>query len=254
MEVKPAQIAATAFMVGYIFFAVTGSYLVYDRINCDSKHYFIKHFENFSSPHSGKPNNDLFGKYGFVSMENVEEPQASFQDRYCAAGLHGFFSTVALFVLGLAVVIYRLLNGVKTRRVKHIHVCLHLLSVILFAISYYYVYFVEYYVAYDRYNFHKYTSLFACAMYLIQYILGWIIFLFQSNIELRLTFAPYHDVFGVWLLVCLVACCLSGKRFANSDYTSENQINFVCLTFISFSLILVIVINPYFEWDLVGHI
>lgn len=69
--------------------------------------------------------------------------------------------------------------------------------------------------------------------------------------RVRLMFAPFHDVFGIWLLIAMVACIYSGKRFAKIDYKPDEQLAHYAMTFISYSFVLVVVLNPYFEWELV---
>lgn len=161
---------------------------------------------------------------------------------------------------------------------------LHLLALALFVVGCYFLFVKEYNVTYDVYRFHAYSAMFVGAMYLLQvrqvvgyrcehinnlfkkllfthtYMhtyfhsklsVGLTIFVFQRNQRLRLAFAPFHDIFGIWLIVGLVACALSGKRFAQSDYKMNNQLAYYCLTFVSYSFVLIVVLNPYFEWDLV---
>lgn len=84
MKIRPSQVAATAFMVGYTLFGLICVNLVYTRKNCNSVFYF---------------------SFGYLSTttENarlVEQPQALFEDRYCAGSLHGFYSSLSMFVFG----------------------------------------------------------------------------------------------------------------------------------------------------------
>ncbi|XP_037819018.1 uncharacterized protein LOC119608610 [Lucilia sericata] len=239
MKIRPAQVAAFAFMVGYTIFGLMCLKLVYNRQSCNGSFYLTKAY-------------NVWPIYHFFFGQQIHA-EALFDDRYCAGSLHGFLSCVSTYVLGYAVAVYRLLNGFRTRFVKLLHVGLHAISFAFFICGYFILYFTEYYVENDFNHFHAYTSIFVCCMYLSQIIVGLSLFLFQRNIQLRLKFAPFHDVFGIWLIIALVACCLSGKRYAQVDYTKNNQHAFYSLTFVSYSFLLIVVLNPFFEWDLVGH-
>ncbi|XP_065359925.1 uncharacterized protein LOC135953840 [Calliphora vicina] len=239
MEIKPSQVAAIAFMLGYTIFGLICIKLVYTRMHCKSPFYFTEY-------HSTLP---VIRTHTNVTL--VEPPQALFDDRYCAGSLHGFFSSLSTFILGYAVVIYRLLNGTRTRFVKLVHAGLHGIALVLFVVGYLFLFFAEYMILHDLNRFHAITSMFASYMFLLQLAVGLSVFLFQRNVQLRLMFAPFHDVFGIWLLIILVACCLSGKRNTQIDYELNNQYAYYSLTFVSYSFVLIVVLNPYFEWDLV---
>lgn len=91
MEIKPQQIAAAVFMLGYTLFGLMSLQLVANRQHCKSSMYHFHFFRNYTI------------KGFFLQDEGgipVEKPQASFDNRYCAGGLHGFFSCLAVFILG----------------------------------------------------------------------------------------------------------------------------------------------------------
>ncbi|XP_046806963.1 putative transmembrane ascorbate-dependent reductase CYB561 homolog [Lucilia cuprina] len=238
MKIKPAQVAAFAFMMGYTIFGLMCLKLVYNRQSCNGSFYLTKGYQWFTT--------GIIGPHIQVDV--------LFDNRFCAGSLHGFLSCASTYVLGYAVAVYRLFNGFRTRFVKLLHVGLHAISLAFFACGYFILYFAEYNVEYDYNKFHAYTSIFVCCMYLLQIIVGLSTFFLQRNIQLRLKFAPFHDVFGIWLIIALVACCISGKHYALIDYTKMNQNAFYSLTFVSYSFLLIVVLNPFFEWDLVGHI
>lgn len=92
MEIKPQQIAAAVFMLGYTLFGLMSLQLVTNRENCKSSMYHIHYFRNYTKR----------SVYQWLNEDGipVEIPQASFDNRYCAGDLHGFFSCLAVFILG----------------------------------------------------------------------------------------------------------------------------------------------------------
>uniref|UniRef100_A0A1A9WTJ4 Cytochrome b561 domain-containing protein n=1 Tax=Glossina brevipalpis TaxID=37001 RepID=A0A1A9WTJ4_9MUSC len=70
--------------------------------------------------------------------------------------------------------------------------------------------------------------------------------------NMRQFIAPFHDIIGIFIFICLVGACLSGKRGLRNDYVHFNMILYYVLTYIAYVIILYILLSPYYEWALVG--
>ncbi|XP_075166918.1 uncharacterized protein LOC142239036 [Haematobia irritans] len=231
--------------------------LVMDRHGCDSDHYFNGNASFFITSFRINPK----GRSAWEEVppwendiEIIPSPEKRIFNRYCAGGYHGILTLIGTLLIGFTIVIYRLLIGTRTRVLKYIHMSLHAITILLFSLGIWCIYNQEFIITYptrgEPHGIHAYV---VYGIFCGQFILGAMVFTYTyPNAKLRRYFAPFHDVIGIWLFICCVACCISGRRQAHFDYLPSKT--FYGVAYTAFSCILIIVVSPWFDWDLVGPV
>ncbi|XP_011294519.1 uncharacterized protein LOC101898276 [Musca domestica] len=251
---RSSQVVAGILLTPYVACGVALCLLILDRPHCDSTYYF----SGSADPEGGGGGGDAAApadEAGLVAdnSDAVLQPQKYLDQRYCAGGYHGLLCVIGTLLMGFTIIIYRLLIGTRTRTVKYIHLLLHLITLSLFVASFWCVEYHMHNIFYYRFEIHTVTSLVVFLIFLIQFIVAAMIFTYlYPNTKLRLYFAPFHDILGIWLFICFVSCLISGKRYAQMDYVASNQILFYGLSYAAFTFILIVILSPFFEWDMVG--
>ncbi|XP_073839102.1 uncharacterized protein [Musca autumnalis] len=275
---RTSQIVAGTLLIPYIACGVALCILILDRQHCDSTYYFsgspdpegggeaagggeaggersAKDQGGEAAPPSPPPEAPEGDKTRLVDENDnvIPEPQKYLDHRYCAGGYHGLFCLLATLLMGFTIIIYRLMIGIRTRTVKYIHLILHFTTIGLFCASFWCVENHMHNVFYYKFDYHFTTSIVVFLIFMIQFIVAAMIFTYlYPNTKLRLYFAPFHDIIGIWLFICFVACLISGKRSAQMDYVASNSILFYGLSYAAFTCILIVILSPFFEWDMVG--
>lgn len=71
----------------------------------------------------------------------------------------------------------------------------------------------------------------------------------------RIFAAPFHNIVGVWIYVCMVGIAMTGwyhERYTNSEeFYRQHRIYTLCLMSSTF-LVMGLVLFPYFQWELVS--
>uniref|UniRef100_A0A1A9V9F8 Cytochrome b561 domain-containing protein n=1 Tax=Glossina austeni TaxID=7395 RepID=A0A1A9V9F8_GLOAU len=204
--------------------------------------------------------------------EPMPTPSRFGQQNYCASPYHGMLCMLGTILMGLSIVTFRVLHNVKTRLVKLVHTIINSIAILILFAGVAALQF-ETLQVHAASAFHIVSSwlVLACLLlevslcpsvtqcirliifslqFLTAILFFWILFRGSKN---RLFLAPFHDIFGIWIFICLVGCCLSGKRVVIGDYTTANIFKFYCFTYGAFVIVLIILLSPWFEWDLVSH-
>ncbi|KAI9578414.1 hypothetical protein GQX74_008988 [Glossina fuscipes] len=176
-------------------------------------------------------------------------------NNYCLSPYHGMLCMLGTILMGLSIVTFRVLHNVKTHLVKIVHTTVTSIAIFTLIGGMLELRFETVKVAVNS-SFHIVSSWLVLACLLLEFLIAilffWIIFKGSNN---RLFLAPFHDIFGIWIFICLVGCCLSGKRVVIGDYKPENIFKFYCFIYAAFVIVLIILLSPWFEWDLAigGH-
>ncbi|XP_063218859.1 plasma membrane ascorbate-dependent reductase CYBRD1 [Bacillus rossius redtenbacheri] len=123
-------------------------------------------------------------------------------------------TTAMIFLYGNSIMVYRAFRNSRKRRLKLIHMALHLVAFILTVVALQ--------AAFDSHNLktpptpnlytlHSWLGLMAVIMYAAQWVSGFIAFLFPGiQTNLRASLLPIHTFFGLMGFVCAVAAALMG--------------------------------------------
>uniref|UniRef100_A0A1A9ZN24 Cytochrome b561 domain-containing protein n=1 Tax=Glossina pallidipes TaxID=7398 RepID=A0A1A9ZN24_GLOPL len=204
--------------------------------------------------------------------EPMPTPLRFAQQSYCTSPYHGMLCMLGTVLMGLSIVTFRVLHNVKTRLVKLVHTIINSIAILILVAGVVELKF-ETIQIHAASAFHVVSSwlVLACLLFevslcrwttpciplnifslqfLTAIVVFWILFRGSKN---RLFLAPFHDIFGIWIFICLVGCCLSGKRVVIGDYKPANIFKFYCFTYAAFVIVLIILLSPWFEWDLVSY-
>uniref|UniRef100_A0A1B0G2L3 Cytochrome b561 domain-containing protein n=1 Tax=Glossina morsitans morsitans TaxID=37546 RepID=A0A1B0G2L3_GLOMM len=203
--------------------------------------------------------------------EPMPTPLRFGSQNYCTTPYHGMLCMLGTVLMGLSIVTFRVLHDVKTRLVKLVHTIINSIAILILLAGVAELQFEAVHIHVAS-AFHIVSSwlVLACLLlevslcrritpciplnisslqFLTAILVFWILFKGTNN---RLFLAPFHDIFGIWIFICLVGCCLSGKRVVIGDYKPANIFKFYCFTYAAFVIVLIILLSPWFEWDLVG--
>uniref|UniRef100_A0A1B0AI72 Cytochrome b561 domain-containing protein n=1 Tax=Glossina pallidipes TaxID=7398 RepID=A0A1B0AI72_GLOPL len=188
-------------------------------------------------------------------FEVLPQPQAygDFQLRFCNNPIHGILGVFTTLIIGFSIILFRLFINKETRKIKGIHMLIQIIAIIILSVAIWISKDSGYSTPRSFLDLHVYGGWITFILLLLQVFAGLIIYtFFFKNGNMRQFMAPFHDIVGIFIFICLVGSCISGKRGLRNDYTHLNMIVYYLLTYLAFVIILYILLSPYYEWALVG--
>lgn len=95
-----------------------------------------------------------------------------------------------------------------------------------------------------------------CCNCIQKFVLGILVmFMLFGETAARIFAAPFHNIIGVWIYICMVGIAMTGwyyEKFIHLDeFHREHRIYSLCLMSSAF-VVLALVLFPFFQWELVS--
>ncbi|XP_037937070.1 uncharacterized protein LOC119672186 [Teleopsis dalmanni] len=163
--------------------------------------------------------------------------------------LHIILSLVGTAFIGIGIMMFRLLRGRRTRCIKYVHLIFHLLGLIILIAGFV---LLQSRMEHD----HMLPALLTFSAIILQFVIAVFIFAYLYEYRrLRLFFAPFHDIVGVWIFICIGYCCFYHYYFENNDDKVLLLVHIynavACITLL---MVVLVIMCPYLDWELVGRI
>ncbi|KAM5136042.1 transmembrane ascorbate-dependent reductase CYB561 isoform 1-T3 [Mantella aurantiaca] len=163
-----------------------------------------------------------------------------------------------VFLCGDALLVYRVFRHETKRATKILHGALHLMALIISLVGIIAVFqFHKKNNIPDMYSLHSWLGITAFSFYILQWILGFIMFFVPGvAFSFKSRFKPLHVFFGIGLLVTTIATCLIGltEKVLFSIQNEYSQlpaegvlINVLGLLLVAFGMVIVYILTRE-EW------
>uniref|UniRef100_A0A8C5PZ96 Transmembrane ascorbate-dependent reductase CYB561 n=1 Tax=Leptobrachium leishanense TaxID=445787 RepID=A0A8C5PZ96_9ANUR len=117
-----------------------------------------------------------------------------------------------VFLCGDALLVYRVFRNETKKATKILHGVLHIFALIISLVGIIAVFqFHKTNSIPDMYSLHSWCGIATFTLYILQWILGFVLFFIPGvAYTYRTQFKPLHVFFGICLLICSIASCLIG--------------------------------------------